>query len=204
MPRVRNPVMTTLGLAKRYLKRVKNTVSPKKYQIFMCLIQETKDKRSDVGPTVRKVIRKVIELFKHNGGLLSGFNRFLAPKGYRIIPQMTPGQFQIRMTRSKKRSVDRLPTQNQEDYEWRGWLIAHTKRLQGFLCGLNWLRLKKQGDALDNQELRLVVVVVVVVCCWVVISMTISQGFYFLFLFLFRNPQGVFVMNDFDNDITRT
>lgn len=196
MPQVRNPVMT-LGLAKRYLKRVKNTVSPKKYQIFLSLIQETKDKRSDVGPTVRKVI----ELFKHNGGLLSGFNRFLAPKGYRIVPQMTPGQFQIRMKRVK-RSVDRLPTQNQEDYEWRGWLIAHTKRLQGFLCGLNWLRLKKQGDALDNQELCLVVVVVF--CCWVVISMTISQGFYFLFLFLFRNPQGVFVMNDFDNDITRT
>lgn len=169
MPQVRNPVMT-LGLAKRYLKRVKNTVSPKKYQIFLSLIQETKDKRSDVGPTVRKVI----ELFKHNGGLLSGFNRFLAPKGYRIVPQMTPGQFQIRMKRVK-RSVDRLPTQNQEDYEWRGWLIAHTKRLQGFLCGLNWLRLKKQGDALDNQELRLVVVVVF--CCWVVISMTISQGF---------------------------
>lgn len=196
MPQVRNPVMT-LGLAKRYLKRVKNTVSPKKYQIFLSLIQETKDKRSDVGPTVRKVI----ELFKHNGGLLSGFNRFLAPKGYRIVPQMTPGQFQIRMKRVK-RSVDRLPTQNQEDYEWRGWLIAHTKRLQGFLCGLNWLRLKKQGDALDNQELCLVVVVVF--CCWVVISMTISQGFYCLFLFLFRNPQGVFVMNDFDNDITRT
>ncbi|KAI8564609.1 hypothetical protein RHMOL_Rhmol03G0193900 [Rhododendron molle] len=95
MPRVRNRVMT-LRLAKRYLKKVKNTVSPEEYQIFMSLIQEMKDKRSDVGPTVRKVI----ELFKHNGGLLSGFNRFL-PKGYRIVPLMMPGRFQIRMERSE-------------------------------------------------------------------------------------------------------
>ncbi|KAH7853526.1 hypothetical protein Vadar_003583 [Vaccinium darrowii] len=105
MPRVRTQV--TIRKANKYLKKVKDAVSPDEYQIFMNLILESKDKKRDIGPT----IGKVIELFKHNGGLLSGFNRFL-PKGYKIVPLMRPGRYEI-----KREAFCRLPTQNQDDYE---------------------------------------------------------------------------------------
>ncbi|KAH7853801.1 hypothetical protein Vadar_006753 [Vaccinium darrowii] len=107
MPRVRSQRQVTLREAKKYLKKVKGTVSDGEYQIFMTLIQEIKDKRSDIDPT----IRKVIELFKHNGGLLSGFNCFL-PEAYKIVPLMRPGRYEIR-----GEAFRRLPTQNQDGYE---------------------------------------------------------------------------------------
>lgn len=92
--------------ADNFLNKVKNTVSPEEYQIFMSLILETKDERTDIV----LVVTEVIELFRRNGELLSEFNRFLA-RGYKIVPLMMPERFEIRvdfLQQQQKKNQDGL------------------------------------------------------------------------------------------------
>lgn len=116
MPRKRTSHVT-IGDAEKFLK-VKTTVSPQKYRIFTSLIRQTKDERTDIV----LVLTKVIELFRHNGELLGEFNWFLA-RGYKIVPLMTPGRYQIRA----KRSVDFLQKKKSRRL-WMKRVIERTKR----------------------------------------------------------------------------
>ncbi|KAI8564608.1 hypothetical protein RHMOL_Rhmol03G0193800 [Rhododendron molle] len=81
----------TIGDAEKFLNMVKTTVSPEEYRIFMSLILETKDERTDI----EIVLTKVMELFRLHGELLGEFNWFLA-RVYKIVPLKMPGRFQIR------------------------------------------------------------------------------------------------------------